>query len=55
MHHILCDLFADRVAPDPLVRYKPDAVNVYFENRINGTLHTVKPDQNIKQITMDKK
>lgn len=54
MYDILCDLFSERLAQDPLYKYKPDTVNVYYENRIAGTLHMVRPEKTIKEITMEK-
>lgn len=40
---------------DKSYKYKPDTVNVYFENRIKGTLHQVDVRKTIKEITTDKK
>lgn len=55
MYDILCELFAERMPQDTAYRYKPDSVNVYFENRLNGTVHQIDVRHTIKQITSDKK
>lgn len=55
MYDILCDLFAERMPQDKSYKYKPDTVNVYFENRINATLHQVDVQKTIQEITADKK
>lgn len=55
MYDILCDLFAERMPQDKSYKYKPDTVNVYFENRIKATLHQVDVRKTIKEITTDKK
>lgn len=55
MYDILCDLFAEKMPQDHSYKYKPDTVNVYFENRINGTLHKFDVQKTIKEITSDKK
>lgn len=55
MHETLCELFAERMPQDTSYKYKPDSVNVYFENRLNATLHQVDVRNTIKQITSDKK
>lgn len=55
MYDILCDLFAERMPQDKSYKYKPDTVNVHFENRINATVHQVDVRKTIKEITIDKK
>lgn len=40
---------------DKSYKYKPDTVNVYFENRINATIHQVDVRKTIQEITTDKK
>lgn len=55
VYDILCDLFAERMPQDTSYKYKPDTVNVYFENRINATIHKVDVQKTIKEITADKK
>lgn len=52
---ILCDLFAERMPQDKNYKYKPDTVNIYFENRINASIHQVDARKTIKEITADKK
>lgn len=36
-------------------KYQPDNVNVYYENRLAGTLHKVDVNKTIKEITSEKK
>lgn len=55
MYDVLCDLFAERMPQDKSYKYRPDTVNVYFENRINATIHKVDVRNTIKEITADKK
>lgn len=55
IHDVLCDLFAERMPQDKHYKYKPDTVNVYFENRIKATIHPVDVRKTIKEITTDKK
>lgn len=55
MYDILCDLFAERMVQDHSYKYKPDTVNVYFENRIEGTLHMIDVKKTIKDISSDEK
>lgn len=54
MYDILCDLFAERMPEDKTYKYKPDTVNVYFENRLAGKLHKIDVRKTIKEITGDK-
>lgn len=35
--------------------YRPDTVNVYYENRVQGKLYKVDVMHTIKQITMEPK
>lgn len=55
IYDILCDLFAERMPQDKSYKYKPDTVNVYFENRINATIHRADVRKSVKEITGDKK
>lgn len=55
IYDVLCDLFAERMPQDTTYKYKPDTVNVYFENRIKATIHQVDVQKTIKEITTDKK
>lgn len=55
IYDILCDLFTERMPQDTSYKYRPDTVNVYFENRINATIHLVDVRKTIQEITMDPK
>lgn len=51
---ILCDLFAEQMPEDKDYRYRPDTVNVYYENRVQAKLHKIDVTKTIKEITADK-
>lgn len=53
LYDILCDLFAEQMPEDKQHQYRPDTVNVYYENRVRGELHQIDAMKTIKQITMD--
>lgn len=53
LYDILCDLFAEQMPEDKHHQYRPDTVNVYYENRVQGKLHKIDVMKTIKQITMD--
>lgn len=53
LYDILCDLFAEQMPEDKQHQYRPDTVNVYYENRVQGKLHKIDVMKTIKQITMD--
>lgn len=55
IYDILCDLFAEQMPQDKNYKYKPNTVNVYFENRIKATIHPVAVQKMIKEITADEK
>lgn len=55
MYDILCDLFAEPMEQDKQHKYLPDTVNVYYENRLAGTLHKANVRKTIKEITSEKK
>lgn len=49
------DLFAERMECDKNHAYKPNSVNVYFENTLAGSVHLADVKQTIKGITGNKK
>lgn len=53
LYDILCDLFAEPMPEDKQYQYRPDTVNVYYENRVQGKLHKLDASQTVKQITSD--
>lgn len=52
---ILVDLFSERMECDVGYRYRPNSVNVYFENTLTADVHLIDVQQTIKQITSNKK
>lgn len=55
MFDILADLFTERMECDTGYRYRPNTVNVYFENTLTTEVVKVDVQQTIKQITFNKK
>lgn len=55
MYDILVDLFAERMEFDVHYAYRPNNVNVYFENKLTAKVHLVNVQDVIKTITANKK
>lgn len=53
LHECLDDMFAPSDDSAPQKYASPDAVNVYFENRLKGKIFPVAPDKTIKEIVGD--
>lgn len=55
MKDVLDEMFAEPLQVDPAYRYRPDALAVYFENRLAGTVHKVNIFNRIADIITDKR
>lgn len=53
MSDVLEDMFTEPLDCDKQNRYKPNALSVYFENRIAGTVHKVDISLTIRNIIMN--
>lgn len=55
MNDILLELLSEPLQMDKRLQYRPNTVNVYFENRLAATCHKVNAFNRIVDIITDKK
>lgn len=54
MSDVIESLFAENLPLDKTNTYRPDTVNVYYENRKVGCVHKVDLSKSIKEIVQEK-
>lgn len=54
MSDVLEDMFTEPLECDKQHRYKPNTLAVYFENRLDGTVHKVDISLTIRNIIMNR-
>lgn len=54
MSDVVDSLFAEPFPLDKTNSYRPDSVNVYYENRKVGCVHKVDTQKTIKEILQEK-
>lgn len=54
MSDVVDNLFAEPLPMDTKKIYRPDTVNVYYENRKVGCVHKVDLEKSVKEIIQEK-